>query len=367
MSLPPVKWEHVQPNRTTALGRLKRPVTDLLMAMAWGARNEGVLERFQAPIEHVPLEPVFYQTEDGWTAPLWRYPAQPGSTGEPIILASSLGLHHTAFDIHPDRSLVKHLHRCGFDVFLFTHRGSEDAVQPLGAVTFDFDDIVAHDIPAALATVKAVTGAKRVGWVGHGFGGQLLVGHLATSHLDDISAAVTICAPVVFQKLGTVARRAAAVANMMPEHWRLPVRTVQSILTLTARPGDLARRTLRMEGPMARSLLINCSEDLAVGLVKQVSRWHEVGHMVDRNNRFDYLGGIQGNRTPLLCLAAEDDEVCPPADTRPIVDALADGAGEWRTLEGGWGHLDPVAGADAPRVVFPHLSTWLAGHHNRCW
>lgn len=367
MSLPPVKWEHVQPSQPTGLRRLKRPVTDLLMSMAWGARNEGVLERFQAPIQPSALEPVFYQTEDGWAAPLWRYPASPGSTGEPVILASSLGLHHSSLDVHPDRSLVKHLHRLGFDVFLFTHRGSEDAVQPLGAVTFDFDEIVSHDVPAAIATVKNLTGAKRVAWVGHGFGGQLLVGHLAMSHQDDIAAAITICAPVVFPKLGTVARRAAAVARKFPEHWRLPVRTVQSILTLTAQPADLARLSLRMEGPLARSLLINCSEDLAVGLVKQVARWYEVGHLVDRSNRFDYLGGIEGNRTPLLCIAAENDETCPPAASRPIVDALAEGAGEWWALEGGWGHLDPVAGADAPRVVFPRLSTWLAGHRNRCW
>ena len=367
MSLPPVKWDHAQPSRPTGLKRLRQPATDLLMAMVWGARNEGVLERFQAPLQPSVLEPVFYQTEDNWVAPLWRYPPRPGSSGAPVILASSLGLHHSSLDVHPDRSLVRHLHRLGFDVFCFTHRGSEDAVQPQGVVTFDFDDIVAHDVPAAIAAVKNTTGAKRVAWIGHGFGGQLLVGHLAVSHQDDIAAAVTFCAPVVFPKLSTVARRAATVASILPEHWRLPVRTVQSILTLAAHPSDLARVSLRMEGPMARSLLVNCSEDLAVGLVKQVARWHEVGHLVDRSNRFDYLGGIEGNRTPLLCLAAENDAVCPPAATRPIVDALADGAGEWWTLEGGWGHLDPIAGADAPRVVFPRLSKWLIGHSNRCW
>ena len=337
------------------------------MAMVWGARNEGILERFQAPIRPSALEPVYYQTADGWAAPLWRYPARPGSTGEPVILASGLGLHHSSLDVHPDRSLVRHLHRRGFDVFLFTHRGSEDAVRPSGVATFDFDDIISHDVHAAIGMVKDLTGAQRVAWVGHGLGGQLLVGHLALGVQDDISAAVTICAPVVFTKLSTVARRAAAVASKLPEHWRLPLRTVQSMLTLTAQPADLARLSLRMEGPMARGLLNHCSEDLALGLVKQVARWHEVGHLVDRNNRFDYLGGIEGNRTPILCIAAENDEICPPSATRPIFDALAEGAGEWWELEGGWGHLDPVAGADAPRAVFPRLTAWLAAHRNRCW
>jgi predicted alpha/beta hydrolase len=263
--------------------------------------------------------------------------------------------------------MVRSLHAQGFDVFILTHRGSADAVAPDGTQDFDFDDIIAHDVAAAIRTVRETTGAHRVHWVGHGLGGQLLLGHLAHDGHHEIAGAVTICAPSIFKPMHATARRIAAVARWMPSHWQVPVRHIQDILTVASRPRDLAHLTRRIEGPVARSLLLDGTENLPIGLIQQVAQWHEVGSLVNRNNRFDYTAALHGRRVHLLSVAAPEDPFCTPKQAHTVVDKLADGFGESWTLDKGWGHLDPIAGADAARVVHPRIGDWLEQHRDRCW
>ena len=116
-----------------------------------------------------------------------------------------------------------------------------------------------------------------------------------------------------------------------------------------------------------RSLMLEGTQDLGIGLVQQMSKWTEVGHLCDRHNRFDYTAGLKGRKVHLLAIATSDDPTCPLAAAKPAVSNLADGYGEWWPLEAGWGHLDPIAGADAPRVIFPKISSWLDMHRKRCW
>jgi len=367
MSLPPAKWSARAALQQTVVERIERPVWNLVLSTAWASRNQGVRERFRTELSPSPLVPVWYQTEDGWRAPLWRYPARPGASGEPVILSTGLGLNPRSLDLQEDRSLVRSLHDQGFDVFVLTHRGSTDAVSPGGVQDFDFDDMVSHDVPAAIKVVRDVTGAQRVHWVGHGLGGQLVLGHLAQDGQQDIAGAVSLCAPVVFSPLHATARRVAAVAHWLPAHWHVPIRQIQEILTVASRPTDLVHLTQRIEGPIARSLLLDGMENLPIGLIKQVAKWHEVGSMVNRNNRFDYTAAVAGRSIRLLSIAAPDDPFCAPEQAHVATEQLAGDFGESWTLDKGWGHLDPIAGADAARVVHPRISEWLHQHRTRCW
>jgi predicted alpha/beta hydrolase len=367
MSLPPAKWSARVALQQTVQQRIERPVWNLVLSTAWSSRNHGVRERFRTELSASPLEPIWYQTEDGWRAPIWRYPAKPGSSGEPVILATGMGLNPRSLDLDEGRSLVRSLHTQGFDVFVLTHRGSAEAVPPGVAPDFDFDDVVTHDVSAAIRTVRETTGAHRVHWVGHGLGGQLLLGHLAHDGHRDIAAGVTLCAPASFDRLHATVRRIAAVARWVPSHWHIPVRQIQDILTAASRPADLVHVTRRIEGPIARSLLIDGTENLPIGLIKQIARWHEVGSLVNRNNRFDYTAALEGRSVHLMSIAAPDDPFCSPKQAHTAVKALAPGFGESWTLDRGWSHLDPIAGADAARIVHPRIAEWLQQHHDRCW
>lgn len=365
--MPPVKWVDVHPPASEPPANIRGPLAELALSMLWGSRNEGVREKFRSPLTPSAMEPLNYETEDGWSVVMQRCPPRPGSTGEPVLLASSANLSPSALDAYRDRSLVRALHEAGYDVYLFENRGSVNASPPQGIATFDFDDMVAHDVPAAIAAIQQNTGAKRVCWLGHGLGGQLLVGHIASSGGYDIAAGITLNAPVHFDRLSSTARRAAAVARSLPDHWRLPLRRVQTMLTVASRPADLARLTVRTEGPKARGILLECTTDLALGMAQQISRWHEVGRLVDRTNRFDYLDGLTGKKTPVLVIGSGGDAICSASSTKPIADALNNGRSEWWQLDDGWGHLDAIVGADAPTNVFPKLIQWLEKHRAECW
>jgi predicted alpha/beta hydrolase len=367
VSLPPAHWNAAQAIQSMALERVQRPIWNAVLAAAWGARNAGARERFRTEVRGCTLTPHFYETEDGWRSPLWRLPPQPGSTGEPVILSTGIALNHRSLDLHEDRSLIRHLHEQGYDVFVLNHRGDDHSEAPTGTAGFDFDDIVLHDVPAAIAHVKTISGAHRIHWIGHGLGGQLLVAHLSNDGDRDIASAVNICSPVTFEPMKATARRIARVAQLMPKHWRVPIRKIQDILTAASRPQDLVVLSRRIEGPMMRSLMLEGTQDLGIGLVQQMSKWTEVGHLCDRDNRFDYTAGIKNRKVNLLAIASPDDPTCPLPAAKAAINALADGYGEWLPLEAGWGHLDPIAGADAPRVIFPKISTWLDIHRKHCW
>ncbi len=372
MSLPPVKWAEVQNGGSTRIisrapQRSRNVVGELAAAMLWGSRNGGAKERFRKPLSRSELKTIDYRTADGWSLQLHRCLPMPGSTGEPVILSSSAHLRPSSMDAFPDRSLVRTLHAAGYDVYLFHHRGSAGAVPPQGIASFDFDDMVAHDVPAAIDLVGNISGAKRVHWIGHGLGGQLVVGHLAQGAPGRIASAVTIGSAVRFPRLGSTARRAAAVAKALPAHWQLPLRKVQSLLTVASRSTDLNSIGVRIEGPHARSILMECGNDLALGLAQQIARWHEVGHLVDRHNRFDYLAGLASVTTPILAIASSGDGICPPESSRPIVGATACKENEWWELGPSWGHLDFIAGPDAARTVYPRILSWMDRTRTNCW
>jgi len=270
-------------------------------------------------------------------------------------------------DSYEDRSLVRALHRAGFDVFLFNHRGSKEAKQPQGICTFDFDDMVHHDVPAAVELVTKMSGARRVCWIGHGLGGQLLVGHLASRTHKGIAAGVTLGAPVTFDRLGTTARKAAAVAQSLPCHWKLPLASVQRLLTVSSRAPDLSAFGLRLSGPKGRGIIMGCGSDIAMGLTQQIANWHHIGQLVSRDNRFDYLEGLHGIETPLMVVGAAGDRFCSTEATKPIASQSNAKNRTFWSLDSTWGHLDLIAGDDATRTLFPKLIDWLNEYRALCW
>lgn len=367
MSLPPEKWADVQTTIAPIQEPEQRDLFGLMVAMVWGSRNAGVRERFRLPFSPSIVERHEYRTADGWTIPLLRCPPQPGAPGEPILLASSAHLSPKSMDAYEDRSLVRALHRAGYDVFLFDHRGSSDAQQPQGICTFDFDDMVQHDVPAAIDFVKRLSGSQRVCWIGHGLGGQLLVGHLASRTDKSIAAGVTLGAPVKFERLGTTARRAAAVAQSLPCHWKLPLASVQRLLTVSSKAPDLSSFGLRLSGPKGRGIMMGCGADIAMGLTQQIATWHEVGQLVSRDNRFDYLEGLHGIDSPLLVVGAAGDRFCQPDATELIANQAGAKNRTFWTLDSTWGHLDLIAGDDASVSLFPKLIDWLDEYRAKCW
>jgi predicted alpha/beta hydrolase len=272
------------------------------------------------------------------------------------------------FELGEEQALVRRLHRAGHDVFLMTHRGDRGSIAPTRAAAFDFDDIVSLDVPAALERVREATGARRVLWVGHSLGGQLLVAHLARGGAEDIAGGAALCAPVRFEVPRTHARLARLTANLLPASWRIPTRAVhQALAPFADRARPWQEATRETEGPVTRGMMVHGTEDISAGMARQVAAWLSSGSLCDRGDQVDYVAAMQGTRVPLWVLAADGDHLCSPRAAEPLVHAGTPGRVTWTVLGSRWGHLDPLVGRDAPGQVHAPLVRWLDAHRDGCW
>lgn len=360
--LPAAPSSPLRPARSRDLGEA---LAKFALTTLWSARHPT--EPYAAKPRGPAPERYYVRAEDGWECPLERHLPPPGAPGEPVILAHGLGTGGQSFDLHEDVSLVTALTAAGFQVFTFSHRGDRGTIAPAGARGFDFDDIVAQDVPAAIATARRLSGFERVLWVGHAMGGQLLYAHLARGGADEIAAGVALCAAVRFPRPASHVRLAALTARLLPERWALPTRGVQRALSAVADQELWAPLARDLDGPTGRGLLLHAGEDIPAGLVRQVARWICSGTLCDRGDRLDYLAAIEGLSFPLMAVAAAGDGICPPESARPAFEALAAESARWLCLGEGFGHLDPLLGRRARAEVHPEVVAWLERWRKRCW
>jgi cholesterol oxidase len=92
-----------------------------------------------------------------------------GGNKGPVMLSHDLGVSSLMFSIDTiETNLTEYLCERGYDVWLLDHRASIDL--PAHRTSYSGDDVARHDYPAAVARVRALTGARDVQVVAHGFG-----------------------------------------------------------------------------------------------------------------------------------------------------------------------------------------------------
>lgn len=336
------------------------------LGAAWTARNPR--EPFAERPRTARTERLYYRAEDAWESPIWRLPPTRDGRGEPVVLVAGLGIGHESFDFSPECSLARRLQEAGFDVYMAGLRGGRGSVPPPHGRAFDFDDLVSFDIPAILERIRGVSGCPRVLWVGHGLGGQLAYAHLARGGRPDLAGLVTMGAAVRFTRPRTQARLAAAAARLLPPELGLPVRALQQLLAAGSRPGvEGGVAGDGTDGPVLRGLMLHGGEDVGVGLARQLGRWIEAGVLCDRNDDIDYLAALGGCSLPLLAIASEGDEVCPPAHAKPVVERWCPERARWWLLGHEWGHIDPLVGRDARDHVHCEVVRWFEPLRAACW
>jgi len=121
-----------------------------------------------------PCERHVVPTGDGVNIGLTRY--RGGARG-PLVLAPGFSVRASSFATPTvDENLTESLVAQGYDVWLFDYRASADSgndtVHP---PEFTIDDIARHDWPAAVAKIRAVTGADSVQALAHCVGSMSLL------------------------------------------------------------------------------------------------------------------------------------------------------------------------------------------------
>lgn len=120
-------------------------------------------------------------TEDGAFIELRRLPppADPASL-PPVLCVHGIGIDHHNNDMFEDRSMARHLHRRGRDVWLLTLRSGVRGSLRRNALT-TFDRMARYDLPLAIREVLERTGSAQLDYVGFSMGGMLAYAALPTS------------------------------------------------------------------------------------------------------------------------------------------------------------------------------------------
>jgi predicted alpha/beta hydrolase len=346
-------------------GRSDRLV-HLLRAATWRVLNPSERSRYIEAGPPRPLSRLYYEASDGWRAPLFHLPAAAGGSGEPVVLAHALGLSSDSFRYGAGPTLASSLSRAGFHVYLLSHRGDRAALAPRPGCGFDFDDIVRHDVPAALARVHDHAGYSRVHWIGHGLGGQLGLAWAGTTSADGLASVVCIGAPMRFSPSRSELRRRRRVASMLPRHWSVPSRSLAwAAAPFVHASVDLGGRATSIAPARLRGLMHHAVEDVPLGIIRQLEAWIEHGSCCDRSGLLDYTEALRDAKVPLLVVVSHDSPGLN--DGSATLDHWGGADRSALVLPESFAQLDAVLGAAADEQVFEPVVKWLTARRRLSW
>ena len=319
-----------------------------------------------------------FSTDDAVQLRLIRYK---GGEKGPVLLVHPLGMSGRVFSLDTvETSMVEVLAESGHDVWVLDHRGSIDL--EVSGDGFTADSVAFHDIPAAVATVRLLTGSREVDVVGHGFGAIALLMSLGEG-LEGVRSAVCSQAgihlkvplatrlkaglylPSVMQSLGIGAFRADSGGE---RGWKNQLLDA-GLRAIPVDSGEwctspVCRRVTFMYGMLFEHHQLNLATHEALhelfGVVNltvfdQLAGMVRAGQLV-RADGSPGIRELQRLRLPILFLHGAENGCFLPAGTVESMRVLAEanGPGFYRhEVIPGYGDMDCLIGKNAARDVFP--------------
>jgi len=301
---------------------------------------------------------VWALTRDGWTLGMGRRLPKGVARRPPVLLVHGLGMNRQAFDFGVERySLSAHLARAGFDCFALDLRG-HGLSRHGPTATWNLDDYLREDLPAAMDAVRSATGEPHVLLVGHSQGALLALA-AACLHPERVRGVAALAPPIHFREERLRAlvalrhlpalrrtRRALSWAAPFAGRWKPAV-------------ADLFINASNIERPIFQRLLANAIEDLQPGVLDQFATFVAEDSFRAADGSEDYRALLAGARRPALFVSAVKDGLAPPAAVEAGFHLWGGPKRHWRCGRA-YGHADLVLGVGAPDVVFPVVRDFLA-------
>jgi polyhydroxyalkanoate synthase len=336
----------------------------LLRALAASGRPAQPFAELAGPLGVTPKETIHAEG----TLKLQHFrPLAESVYRVPVLIVTSLVNQPTILDLVPGQSMVEHLLRQGYDVYMveWGRPRREHAGLTL-------EDHVLHRLPRCVERVLAHSGERQLSMVGYCVGGLLAVLYAALHLKGALKNLVCMATPVNGDGLESLKAWMGSGFDeeaLLEQHGNVPADWVQNTL-----------RALRPFGKLggAMNLLNQIDKDEVVRSHLRMGKW-ETDNIpfpggVFRQMVQDFLRGnrlvkgdwlIGGRRVslgditvPLLHLLAQDDHITPYAASRDLV-ALA-GSRDKQELVVKGGHVGLVAGRGAQTRMWPALDGWLA-------
>lgn len=314
------------------------------------------------------------KTDDGWEISLTRYRAQGASTGRPVLLCHGISANDRNMDLDDTHSMARWFAAHGREAWTMSLRatGGSDGIDPAkgrpGPIFFD--DYWKHDLPAAVAFVRAQSGADAIDYVGHSMGGMTLYAYLAEGG-QGIHAAVTLGSPTRLDwgtpleaLIETFAPALVSSANAVPS-------AVGAGLINPIQPffddGPLERFFYNPRNTTHETwahLLAYGTADVAGGTALQLLELIRRGRFTSADGAIDFRRDMAAIHTPILVVAGRVDRIALAPSVRDGYRALG-GPKEWWLVSRAngasveYGHMDFVIGERAPVEVWPRLLAFL--------
>ena len=285
----------------------------------------------------------------------------------PVLIVTSLVNQPYILDLVPGQSMVEHLLRQGFDVYMI-----EWGRPRREHSTLTLEDHVLDRLPRCVEQVLQHSGEKELSIIGYCVGGLLSVLYAALRPLAPLKNLVCMAAPVNGDGLESlkVWMGPDFDEEALIEHYgNVPAEWVQNTL-----------RALRPLGKMAgaMNLLNQVDNEDVVRSNLRMGKWEtdnipfpggvfrQLVNDFIRENKLVHGGWRIGGKAvdlgeikmPLLHLLAQDDHITPYAAARHLVLLAGSRDKEEIIIKGG--HVGLVAGRGAQTRMWPALEAWLA-------
>lgn len=329
-----------------------------------------------------------FPTEDGVTLRLTRF--QGGSKG-PVILSPGFGTSALAYTIDTtETNYPEYLYENGYDVWVFDYRASP--ALPSGATQFTLDDIARYDYPAAVAKVRAESGADSVQIMAH------CVGSLTMLMAFDLG--LTGVRSAVASQL-TLHPRAGTLNELRAGIYAGNIISALGVDTLTTEfvddpswlerlydkalaiypSGDepcdrpFCRRVMFMYGEVYEHDHLNDAthdhlhEAFGVAnmtTLRQITKMLREDHAVSMDGGHDYTADADGLRLPIAFIHGENNRLFLPEGSELTYEYLRERNGPelyTRHVIPGYAHMDCFVGKDAARDVYPVVTAQLDLHN----
>ncbi len=359
-------------------------MSDVLAVLGWLLAIGALIRLHVALWSRVFADPQFGDqvhfawTDDQWRLALHRYLPREPRYAEPVLLVPGLAINRHNYDMGESRSLARDLRHRGFDVWVLELRGSGLSSQPAlfsrFRSQFDFEDHLHRDIPAALATIRMVTQAEELFWVGNSMGGLLGYAWLSQQaavpkQKISIRGLVTISSPVLLSAARQVKWTHHLVRPMFAGRvlfFRAFARFFAPLMGFG--PRSLSRIVVLadgMEGAVMRRCLVNAVDNVSGRLMRQFFSWIHTDGFTSRDRSVHYLERLSQISTPSLIVAADADQIAPPDTVAPAYERIRAEDKQLRIFgidrgdEHDFGHGDMLLGRHSRPLVYPEIMDWL--------
>jgi poly[(R)-3-hydroxyalkanoate] polymerase subunit PhaC len=292
----------------------------------------------------------------------------------PIVLVYALIKRPFILDIQKGRSVIEHLTRAGFDVYL------TDWIPPNATDTWrGFDAYVNGDLDRAVRYVRAVTRRSQVTVMGYCFGALLSLIYTAL-HPENVRNLVSMTTPFdmgvreipIYNIVDKMSEEAVELVTRL--YGNCPAWMVQSFFTAMA-PAHHAidkyvglYRNSERDGYAEQFDLFERWMNSDVALAGRIFR-EMAGDISKRNllarGEFE-VGGrkveIAGIKCPLLNVVAEYDDVVHPRSSLGLVDRVS--SRDRRNLTFPTGHVGAMMSGAAHKQLWPQIGAWLGERSN---